>query len=91
MGDPLGVTDGFGNFKLLVRTLHTCAYQPCKDEGLSFNSRSILNCQNLVPYRENFLKFTGQIALFKGVHVSMISPIVLQLRGLKLSRYFPTW
>ena len=31
----LGVTDGFGNFKLLVRTLLTCAYQPCKNEGLN--------------------------------------------------------
>ena len=25
----LGVTDGFWNFELLVRSLHTCAYQPC--------------------------------------------------------------
>ena len=50
----LGVTEGFGNFKLLVRTLHTCAYHPCKNEGLSFNSLSILNCQNWVQYRENF-------------------------------------
>ena len=50
----LGVTEGFGNFKLLVRTLHTCAYQPCKNEGLTFNSRSILNCQIWVQYRENF-------------------------------------
>ena len=50
----LGVTDGFGNCKLLVRTLHTCAYQPCKNEGLSFNSRSILNCQIWVPYWEHF-------------------------------------
>ena len=50
----LGVTDGFGNFKLLVRTLPTCVYQPCKNEGLTFNSRSILNCQIWVQYRENF-------------------------------------
>ena len=50
----LGVTDGFGNFKLLVRTLHTCAYQPCKNEGLPFNSRFILNCQIWVQYRQNF-------------------------------------
>ena len=50
----LGVTDGFGNFKLLVRTLRTCAYQTCKNESLSFNNRSILNCQIWVKYRENF-------------------------------------
>ena len=68
----LGVTDRFGNFKLLVRTLHTSAYQSCKNEGITFNSRSILNCQIWVKYRK-ILKFTGQIALFKGVHVSMIS------------------
>ena len=49
----LGVTDGFGNCKLLVGTLHACAYQPCKNEGLSFNSRSILNYQIWMKYREN--------------------------------------
>ena len=62
----LGVADGFGNFKLLVRTLHTCAYQPYKNEGSTFNSRSILNCQIWVQYIGKILKFTGQIALFKG-------------------------
>ena len=61
----LRVTDGFGNFKLLVRTLPTCAYQPCKNEGLTFNSRSILNCQ--IGYNiGKILKFAGQIALLKG-------------------------
>ena len=50
----LGVSDWCGNFKLLVRTLHTCAYQPCKNEGITFNSRSILNSQIRVKYRENF-------------------------------------
>ena len=56
MGDTpsLGVTDGFGNFNLLVRTLLTCAYQPCKNEGLTFNSRSILNCQIWVQSGQNF-------------------------------------
>ena len=50
----LGVTDGFGNYKLLVRTLHTSAYRPCKNEGITFDSRSTLNCQIWVKYRENF-------------------------------------
>ena len=50
----LGVTGGFGNCKLLVGTLHACAYQLCKNESLIFNSRSILNCQIWVQYRENF-------------------------------------
>ena len=50
----LGVTGWFGNFKLLVRTLLTCAYQPCKNEGVTFNSRSILNCQIWVQSRQNF-------------------------------------
>ena len=72
----LGVTDGFGNCKLLVRTLHACAHQPCKNESLTFKSRSILNCQ--IGYNiGKILKFTGQIAIFKGVHVSMISRRVL--------------
>ena len=59
MGDPptLGVADGLGNFKLLVRTLHTCAHQPCENEGLTFNSRSKLNCQNWVQYRQNFKNY----------------------------------
>ena len=47
-----GVTDGFGNFNLLVRTLHTCAYQPYLTVKLGWNI-------------EKILKFTGQIALFK--------------------------
>ena len=53
----LGVTGRFGNFKLLVRTLLTCAYHPCKNEGLTFNTRSILNCQNRVQYRLNFKNY----------------------------------
>ena len=48
------MTDGFGNYQLLVRTLRTCVYQPCKNESLHLNSRSILNCQNWVQYRGNF-------------------------------------
>ena len=50
----LGVTGGCGNLKLLVPTLHPCAYQPCKNESLTFNNRSILNCQICVKYRGNF-------------------------------------
>ena len=42
----------------------TCAYQPCKNESLTFNSRSILNCQ-IGCNIGKILKFTGQIALFK--------------------------
>ena len=61
----LGVTDGFGNFKLPVLTLRTCAYQPCKNEGLSFNSLSILSCQNWVQYRENF-EIYGSNCLIQG-------------------------
>ena len=30
------------------------AYQPCKNESLTFNSHSILNCQIWVQYRGNF-------------------------------------
>ena len=61
----LGVTDGFGNFKLLVRTLPTCVYQPCKNEGLTLIADPYLT----VKFGCNIgkiLKFTGQIALFKG-------------------------
>ena len=61
----LGVTDGFGNCKLLVRTLHACAHQPCKNESLTFKSRSILNCQNWVQYREN-LEIYGSNCPFQG-------------------------
>ena len=55
LGDPpsLGVTDGFGNFNLLLRTLLTCAYQLCKNEGFTYNSRSIFNCQIWVQSRQN--------------------------------------
>ena len=83
----LGVTDGFGNCKLLVGTLHACAYQPCKNEGLTFNSCSILNYQIRVKYREN-LKFTGQIALFKGVHISTISQRVCYSYGVDIFRTY---
>ena len=61
----LGVTDGFGNCKLLVRTLHACAHHPCKNESLTFKSRSILNCQNWVQYREN-LEIYGSNCPFQG-------------------------
>ena len=50
----LGVTEGFGYIKLFVRTLHTCAYQPCMNEDITFNSRFILNCQIWVKYRDTF-------------------------------------
>ena len=75
----LQVTDGFENFKLLVHTLHTCAYQPCKKEGLTFNSRSILNCQIWVQYRENFEIYGSNCPIQGGGggHVSMISQRVL--------------
>ena len=61
----LVVTDGFGNFKLLVRTLRTWAYQPSKNESLPLTADPYLTVKfgwNI----ENILKFTGQIALFKG-------------------------
>ena len=60
----LSVTDGFGNFKFLMRTLHTCAYPPCKNESLTLTADPYLTVKfgwNI----EKILKFTGQIALFK--------------------------
>ena len=41
----LGVTANVRNFKLLVRTVHTYTYHPCKNEGLAMSSVAILNCQ----------------------------------------------
>ena len=78
----LGVTDGFGNFKLLVRTLLACAYQPCKNEGLTYNSRSILNCQIWLQSRQNFEIYGSNCPIQVGGgggggHVSMISQRVL--------------
>ena len=69
----LGVTEGFGNFKLLVRTLQTCAYQPCKNEGLTFNSRSILNCQIWVQNRGNFEFKGGGCACFNDFSKSIVA------------------
>ena len=65
-GHHLGVTDGLGNLKCLVRTLPTCAYQLCKNEGLTFNSRSILNCQIWVQYRENFRNLRVKLPYSRG-------------------------
>ena len=42
----LGVTANVRNFKLLVRTVHTYTYHPCKNEGLAMSSVAILNCQS---------------------------------------------
>ena len=61
----LGVTHGFGNFKLLVRTQHTSAYQPCKNEGLPLTADPYLTVKFGCKIGK-ILKFTGQIALFKG-------------------------
>ena len=68
MGDTpsLGVTDGFRNFKLLVRTLLTCAGQPCKNEGLTVNSRSILNCQIWMQYWQNFKNYGSNCSIQGG-------------------------
>ena len=41
----LGVTANVRNFKLLVRTVHTYTYHPCKHERLAMSSVAILNCQ----------------------------------------------
>ena len=41
----LGVTANVRNSKLLVRTVHTYTYHPCKNEGLAMSSVAILNCQ----------------------------------------------
>ena len=68
MGDTpsLEVTDGFGNFKLLVRTLLTCAGQHCKNEGLTVNSRSILNCQIWMQYWQNFKNYGSNCSIQRG-------------------------
>ena len=68
----LWVTNGCGNFKLLVRTLRTCAYQPCKNESLTLTADPYLTVK-IGCNVGKILKFMGQITLFKGVHVSMIS------------------
>ena len=44
----LGVTANVRNFKLLLRTVHTYTYHPCKNEGLAMSSVAILNCQSWV-------------------------------------------
>ena len=41
----LGVTANVRNITLLVRTVHTYTYHPCKNEGLAMSSVAILNCQ----------------------------------------------
>ena len=61
----LGVTDGFGNYQLLVWTLRTCAYQPCKNESLTLTADPYLTVK-IGCNIGKILKFTGQIALFKG-------------------------
>ena len=75
----LGVTDGFGNFNLLLRTLHTVAWQPCKNESLTFNNRSILNCQIWVKYRENIEIYWPNcpiqgVACFNDFSKSIVAP-----------------
>ena len=42
----LGVTANVRNFTLLVRTVHTYTYHPCKNERLAMSSIDILNCQS---------------------------------------------
>ena len=73
----LGVTEGFGNFKLLVRTLHTCAYLPCKNESLTFNNRSILNCQIWVKYRENIEIYGSNCTIQVGAYFNDFSKSVI--------------
>ena len=41
----LGVTANVRNITLLVRTVHTYTYHPCKNERLAMSSIAILNCQ----------------------------------------------
>ena len=41
----LGVTANVRNFKLIVRTVHTYTYHPCKHERFAMSSVAILNCQ----------------------------------------------
>ena len=41
----LGVTANVSNITLLVRTVHTYTYHPCKNERLAMSSIAILNCQ----------------------------------------------
>ena len=48
LGVPANVRNKFGcnvNFRLLVRTVHTYTYHPCKHERLAMSSVAILNCQ----------------------------------------------
>ena len=73
----LGVTDGFGNCNLIVGTLHACAYQPCKNEGLTFNSRSILNYQICVKYRENFEIYGSNCPIQGGAYFNDFSKSVI--------------
>ena len=89
MGDPpsLGVTDGFGNFNLLVRTLLTCAYKPCKNEGFTFNSRSILNCQIWVQYRQNFKNYGSNCPIQGGACFNDFSKSIVAT-GVKLFRMY---
>ena len=86
----LGVTDGFWNFKLLVRTLHTCAYLPCKNESLTLTADPYLTVKIGCNIGE-ILKFTGQIALFKGgaYFNDFLKSIVAT--GVKRTGCIPTW
>ena len=59
----LGVTANVRNFKLLLRTVHTYTYHPCKNEGLAM-SNSHLNCFGCNIGQ--ILEFAGQIAIYKG-------------------------
>ena len=43
MGDPPRDAANVRNSKLLVRTVHTYTYHPCKNERLAMSSVAILN------------------------------------------------
>ena len=68
MGDPpsLGWPMDLETLNFLCVLYYTCAYQPCKNEGLPLIADPYLT----VKFGCNIgkiLKITGQIALFKGV------------------------
>ena len=79
MGDPpsLGVTDEFGNFNLLERTLLTCAYKPCKSKGFTFNSRSILTCQSRVQCRQNYKNYGSNCPIQGGACFNAFSKSIV--------------
>ena len=62
----LGVPANVRNFKLLVRTVHTYTYHPCKNERLAMSSVAILSYQ-IWGNIGQILEFAGQIAIYKVV------------------------